>query len=261
MSVDASATPLYVEPMSHVVTENEGAVRTLRIARPEKKNALTIAMYEQMIEVLSAADQDDSVNVLRIIGSPGVFTAGNDIFDFMQRPPTGEDSAVFRVLLGLVGFAKPIIAAVDGPAVGLGTTMLLHCDLVVATTAAKFRMPFVPLGLVPEGASSLLLPRGVGMQRASEWLMLGDAFSAEDAYRAGLVNRLVEPSALEAESMKLATELAARPKEAVRLTKKLIRDPLRESTLATLKREGALFVQRLQSPEAMAAFMAFAQKK
>lgn len=247
--------------MAHVGVENEGAVRTLRITRPEKKNALTIAMYESMVDVLAAADADDTVNVLRIIGSPGVFTAGNDIFDFMQRPPTGEDSAVFRVLLGLLGFAKPIVAAVDGPAVGLGTTMLIHCDLVVATTAAKFRMPFVPLGLVPEGASSLLLPRGVGMQRASEWLLLGDAFGAEEAHRAGLVNRVVEPAALEAESMKLATELASRPKEAVRLTKKLLRDPLRESTLATLKREGAIFIQRLQSPEAMQAFMAFAQKK
>ncbi len=247
--------------MAHVVTENEGAVRTLRITRPEKKNALTIAMYESIVEVLSGADSDDAVNVLRIIGSPGVFTAGNDIFDFMQRPPTGEDSAVFRVLLGLLGFSKPIVAAVDGPAVGLGTTMLIHCDLVVATTAAKFRMPFVPLGLVPEGASSLLLPRGVGMQRASEWLLLGDAFGAEEAHRAGLVNRVVEPAALEAESMKLATELASRPKEAVRLTKKLLRDPLRESTLATLKREGAIFIERLQSPEAMQAFMAFAQKK
>ena len=247
--------------MAHVVTENEGAVRTLRITRPEKKNALTIAMYESIVEVLSGADSDDAVNVLRSIGSPGVFTAGNDLFDFMQRPPTGEDSAVFRVLLGLLGFAKPIVAAVDGPAVGLGTTMLIHCDLVVATTAAKFRMPFVPLGLVPEGASSLLLPRGVGMQRASEWLLLGDAFGAEEAHRAGLVNRVVEPAALEAESMKLATELASRPKEAVRLTKKLLRDPLRESTLATLKREGAIFIERLQSPEAMQAFMAFAQKK
>ncbi len=247
--------------MSHVVVENEGAVRTLRLARPEKKNALTIAMYEALVAGLDAADAEDSVNVLRIIGSPGVFTAGNDIFDFMQRPPTGEDSAVFRVLLALLGFSKPIVAAVDGPAVGLGTTMLLHCDLVLATHAAKFRMPFVPLGLVPEGASSLLLPRTVGMQKASEWLMLGDVFDAAEAHRAGLVNRLVEPAALEADSMKLATDLAARPKEAVKLTKKLMRDPLREATLATLKREGAIFIQRLQSPEAMAAFMAFAQKK
>ena len=247
--------------MSHVVTENEGAVRTIRLARPEKKNALTVAMYEAMITALAEADAADSVNVLRVIGSPGVFTAGNDIFDFMQKPPTGEDSAVFRVLLGLLGFRKPILAAVDGPAVGLGTTMLLHCDLVVATKTAKFRMPFVPLGLVPEGASSLLLPRQVGMQRASEWLMLGDAFGVEDAHRAGLVNRVVEPEALEVESMKLATELASRPKEAVRLTKKLLRDPLRETTLATFKREGAIFVERLKSPEAMAAFMAFAQKK
>jgi len=245
----------------NVVVETHGAVRVLRLARPAKKNALTVAMYEALVAAFAEADRDDAIRVLRITGAPGVFTAGNDIFDFMQRPPTGEDSAVVRLLIALVDFSKPIVASVEGHAVGFGTTILLHCDLVLAARGAKFRMPFVSLGLVPEAASSVLLPGIVGLQRASEWLMLGTEFGAEDAHAAGLVNRVVTPEAMEEEAEKIAQSLAAQPKEALRLTKKLIRAPLREATLAAMQREGAIFLERLASPEAMEAFMAFAAKR
>lgn len=245
----------------NVVVETHGAVRVLRLARPAKKNALTVAMYEAIVAAFADADRDDAIRVLRVTGAPGVFTAGNDIFDFMQRPPTGEDSAVVRLLMALVDFGKPIVASVEGHAVGFGTTILLHCDFVLAAHSARFRMPFVSLGLVPEAASSVLLPGIVGLQRASEWLMLGTEFGAEEAHAAGLVNRVVTPEVMEEEAEKIAQTLAAQPKEALRLTKKLIRAPLREATLAAMQREGAIFLERLGSPEAMEAFMAFAAKR
>lgn len=245
----------------NVVVETHGAVRVLRLMRPAKKNALTVDMYEALVAELAAAEADDAIRVLRVTGAPGVFTAGNDIFDFMQRPPTSEDSAVVRLLFALLDFSKPLVASVEGHAVGFGTTILLHCDLVLAAHGAKFRMPFVSLGLVPEAASSVLLPGIVGLQRASEWLMLGTVFGAEEAHVAGLVNRVVAPEALEEEAETMAQALAAQPKEALRLTKRLIRGPLREATLAAFQREGAIFVERLGSPEAMEAFMAFAARR
>ena len=245
----------------HVVVETHGAVRVVRLARPAKKNALTVDMYEALVTAFADAERDDAVRVLRVTGAPGVFTAGNDIFDFMQRPPTGEDSAVVRLLFALLDFSKPLVASVDGPAVGIGTTMLLHCDYVLAAHGARFRLPFVTLGLVPEGASSLLLPGIVGLQRASEWLMLGTVFTADDAHAAGLVNRIVASEVMDEEASSVAQALAAQPQEALRLTKKLIRGPLREATLAAFQREGAIFLERLASPEAMEAFMAFAAKR
>ena len=165
-------------PSGHVVRETEGAVCTLRFDRPAKKNALTVAMYQDLVATLRAVREDPAIRVVRFAGAPGIFTAGNDLGDFMMRPPTGEDSPVLQLLMLLVGFEKPLVAAVDGPAVGLGATMLLHCDLVVATERTRLQMPFVKLGLVPEAASSLLLPRVAGLQRASEWLLLGEPFPA-----------------------------------------------------------------------------------
>lgn len=247
--------------MSNVLSETHGAVRVLRLARPEKKNALTIAMYEAIVAGMAAAAADDAVLALVITGAPGVFTAGNDLGDFLQNPPTGEDSAVFRLLLALVDFPKPLIAAVDGPAVGVGTTMLLHCDFVVATTRARLQMPFVALGLVPEGGSSLLLPQLAGLQRATEWLLLGTPIDAATAASVGLVNRVVEPDALEATTLELATTIAARPAAAVRAAKDLIRAPHRDAIRQALAREGACFIERLSSPEAAAAMMAFFARK
>ncbi len=244
-------------PPRHVRIEIAEAICTIRFDRPEKKNALTTAMYADVVAALRAALTDDAVRVVRFIGTPGLFTAGNDLGDFMSRPPSDTEAPVFQLLSMLPDYAKPIVAAVDGPAIGLGTTMLLHCDLVVATARARLQMPFIKLGLVPEAASSLLLPSLAGLQRASEWLLLGEAFSGTDAHSAGLVNRLVAPEDLEAESLALCRALAARPPEALRQSKALLRAPLTAAIRETMQREGAVFLERLRSPEALQAFTAF----
>jgi enoyl-CoA hydratase/carnithine racemase len=243
--------------MSNVATARSGAVAIVRFDRPEKKNALTSQMYADLVAAFAAAEEDREVRVVVLTGAGGVFTAGNDLMDFVANPPAGPESPVFRFLLATSRFPKPIVAAVDGAAVGLGTTVLLHCDLVVASTRARFILPFVPLGIVPEFASSLLLPARVGWQRAAEWLLLGDAFDADAAYRAGLVNRVVEPEATESTAMELATALATRPPEAVRLSKQLMKAPLAAAVQDAMEREAAVFVERLRSDEAMAAMTAF----
>lgn len=247
--------------MGHVTIETEGAVRVVRMTRPEKKNALTVAMYDAITAALQDAERDPAIRATLIEGMPGIFTAGNDLGDFLENPPTGEDSAVFRLLLVLADLEKPLLAAVDGPAVGLGTTMLLHCDMVVASTRARFQMPFVTLGLVPEGASSVILPVLAGMQRATQWLMLGESIDVDTAHRVGLVNQVVAPEAVGEAARKLAQAVASRPPEAIRLTKQLLRGPLREQVKAALKREGALFMERLTSNEAVEAFTAFMARK
>ncbi len=247
--------------MSHITVDTLDAVRVLRLARPEKKNALTVEMYAALHDALAAAREEAAVRVVVVAGAPGVFTAGNDLGDFLQHPPTGEDSAVFRFLHALVEFPKPVVAAVDGPAIGIGTTLLLHCDLVVATARATLALPFAKLALVPEAGSSFLLPLLAGYHRAAEWLLLGEPFSGEDAHRAGLVNRLVAPEALEDTALALARALAALPPEAVQLSKRLLRDPLHDATMATIRREAAVFVERLQSAEARQAFQAFFARK
>lgn len=247
--------------MSHVITEPAGRVRIIRLQRPEKKNALTVAMYEALTAALAEARDDGGVHVVLLAGAPGAFTAGNDIGDFASRPPSSEKSAGFRFLEELFAFPKPIVAAVDGIAVGIGTTLLLHCDLVVASERSRFRLPFVSLGLVPEAASSYLLPRLAGLQRASEWLLLGDFFDAAEARAAGVVNAVVAAEAVDGRARELAESIARQPPEAVRLTKRLIRQPIEEAVAAAHRREGALFAERLRSPEAMAAFAAFLEKK
>jgi enoyl-CoA hydratase/carnithine racemase len=240
-----------------LLTKLESGVLTVTFNRPEKKNAFTVAMYEAATNALRQAEEDAQVRVVLLTGAGGVFTAGNDIGDFMENPPAGEDSAVFRFLRALVDASKPVLAAVDGPAVGIGTTMLLHCDYVVASDKTRFHMPFVQLGLCAEGASSLLLPRMAGMALASELLLFGEPFDAATALRAGIINKVVPAASLQEVATERATTLASRPAEAVRVTKRLMREPLREQTRATLATEGAEFVQRLQSTEAQEAFMAF----
>jgi enoyl-CoA hydratase/carnithine racemase len=247
--------------MSHIVIENHGAVRVIRIARPEKKNALTVAMYTAMVEALDGAKDDATVKTVAILGAPGVFTAGNDLKDFMSAPPTGNDSAVFKFLIGLVDFPKPIIAGVDGPAVGIGTTMLFHCDYIVATPTARMHMPFLNLGLVPEGGSSVLLPALIGMARASELLLLGEPFTGERAAQLGIVNQLANAAELESTVLAVAAKFASKPAEAMRISKDLIRGPQREALRATIAREGKLFIERLASTEAQEAFFAFMAKK
>jgi enoyl-CoA hydratase/carnithine racemase len=246
--------------MSQVSIEDVDGVRRIRFARPEKKNALTIAMYDAFAKALDEAAATDAIRVVLIGGADGVFSAGNDLGDFMQNPPSGEDTPVFRTLRALHGFPKPMLAAVDGAAVGIGTTMLLHCDVVYASTRARFTLPFVNLGLVPEAASSLLLPAQVGRARASEWLLFGEPFDAQAALDAGLINAVLPPEGLWDHACARAAVLAKKPPEAVRLTKRLIRAALDEPTTNAMRAEGVLFLERLRSPEAMAAFMAFFTK-
>jgi enoyl-CoA hydratase/carnithine racemase len=242
-------------------TTLDDGILALTFNRPQKKNAFTGEMYDAAAWALNDADTNDAVRVVLLTGAGGAFTAGNDLKDFLENPPTGEDSPVFRFLRALAHHSRPVVAAVDGVAVGIGTTLLLHCDYVVASERAVFSMPFVNLGLSPEGASSVLLPRVAGMALASELLMFGEPFDAPTALRAGLVNQVVPEASLAEVAQKRAAALAAKPVESLRLTKRLLREPLRPTVDEALSREGALFVQRLGSTEAREAFSAFLAKK
>ncbi|WP_412070156.1 enoyl-CoA hydratase [Rubrivirga sp. IMCC43871] len=244
---------------THVAAHRHGAVLHLVLDRPAKKNALTRAMYAALADALTDAVTDASVRAVVLSGRDGVFTGGNDLGDFMMDPPTGPDSPVFRFLKALVGFPKPILAAVAGPAIGIGTTALLHCDLAYAAPDAVFKMPFVDLGLVPEAASSVLLPRLAGQVRAAELLLFGERFSAETAYEVGLLNAVVDDP--EAVALERAAVLAAKPPAAVRMTKALLRHDTADVVGDAIAREGALFVERLGSPEAAEAFSAFFEKR
>ncbi|MBX3635185.1 MAG: enoyl-CoA hydratase [Rubrivivax sp.] len=240
-------------------------VATIEIARPEKKNALTQAMYQAMADALAAAREDGAVRAVLITGQPGIFTSGNDIEDFMQRPPgqgsDGLDSPVFRFMRALVECDKPVVAAVTGAAIGIGTTMLLHCDFVYVSDEARLAMPFVSLGLVPEYASSLLVPQLMGHRRAAEKLLLGDPFTPEQAVECGLANAVLPAGEVVNHARRMAERFNALPPGAVREAKALMRGPQRETIFATIQSEGAIFARRLRSPEAMEAFQAFFQKR
>jgi enoyl-CoA hydratase/carnithine racemase len=236
-------------------------VLTIALARPAKKNALTLAMYEVITAALARAKDDPQIRVVLVRGSEGCFTAGNDLADFMQRPPTSADSPVGRFLDLLVTHPKPIVAAVDGIAIGVGTTMLLHCDLVYATKDTRFQLPFVPLGLSPEAGSSMLLPLLCGHARAAELLLLGEPFDGARAYELGLVNRVVERDLLQAYAQERAAAIAALPPASVRLTKRLMRAPMRAQLEAAMQEEGNAFFERLRSPEAAEAMSAFFAKR
>jgi enoyl-CoA hydratase/carnithine racemase len=244
-----------------LLTHLEAGVLTLTFNRPQKKNAFTGEMYDAAARALAEADANDAVRVVVLTGSGGAFTAGNDLKDFLEHPPTGEESPVFRFLRALAHHSRPVVAGVDGVAVGIGTTLLLHCDYVAASERAVFSMPFVNLGLSPEGASSVLLPRVAGLALASELLMFGEPFDAATALRAGIINQVVPEASLAEVVQKRAAALAAKPAESLRLTKRLLREPLRATVDDALSREGSLFVQRLGSAEAREAFNAFLSKK
>lgn len=236
-------------------------VCTIRFNRPEKKNALNLAMYSALCKELHLAGGNDAVRVVVITGTDGCFTSGNDLADFMTVPPTGADSPVMAFLHAISTFRKPIVAAVTGSAVGIGVTMLLHCDLVYATTGAVFQLPFVNLGLCPEAGSSLLIPRLVGHQRAAELLLLGEPFSAEQACRAGLVNAVCPDAELLAMARQKALQLAVQPAAAVRLAKELLKRDYAAELQKTIADEGAQFMSRLKSPEAAEALRAFMEKR
>ena len=240
-------------------------VATIEIARPEKKNALTVAMYQAMTEALIAATADGAVRAVLITGQPGVFTSGNDIEDFMSRAPgqgsDAMDSPVFMFMRALLDCDKPVVAAVTGAAIGIGTTMLLHCDLVYVSDEARLAMPFVSLGLVPEFGSSLVVPQLMGHRRAAEKLLLGDPFTPEQAVDCGIANAVLPAAEVLNHARRIAERFNALPPGAVRESKQLLRGPQQAQLLETIGREGAIFARRLKSPEAIEAFQAFFQKR
>ena len=246
----------------HLHIQRDSGLLTLRMHRPDKKNALTRAMYAAMAEVLDEAEHDTSVRVVLPTGGEDCFTSGNDVADFIQAPPTGLNSEVFRFMRALFDFSKPVVAAVAGPAVGIGTTLLLHCDLVYVSRDAQLKMPFVNLGLCPEYGSSLILPCLLGHARAAELLLLGQAFTGEQAAAWGIANQALDGGAA---TLSKAREMAQRFLElapsAVVDSKRLMRAPGREELRKGIEEEGALFGQRLRSPEAIEALTAFMQRR
>ncbi|MCX7304656.1 MAG: crotonase/enoyl-CoA hydratase family protein [Hyphomicrobiales bacterium] len=245
----------------HIVIERAGPVQLIRMNRPDKKNALTRAMYGAMSQALAEGDADPSVRVHVFLGVPGAFCAGNDLNDFMTIATGGEGGLeVWNFLAALVGSQKPIVSGVDGVAVGIGTTLNLHCDLTFATPRTVFRTPFVDLGLVPEAGSSLLAPAVLGRQQAFALLCLGEGFSAERALAAGLIYAVVGEDELESAVMAAANLIAAKPPEALRISRDLMLGS-REILKARIAEEAEHFRLRLKSDEARAALMAFMMRK
>ena len=236
-------------------------VATIEIARPEKKNALTMAMYQAMADALVAATADNTVRAVLITGQPAIFTSGNDIDDFMQRPPTSTESPGFLFMRALIGCDKPVIAAVTGAAIGIGTTMLLHCDFVYVADESRLAMPFVSLGLVPEFGSSLIVPQLMGNVRAAEKVLLGDPFSGADAVELGIANAVLPTAEVVHHARRVAERFNGLPPGAVRETKRLLQRGRKAALLETIDAEAAVFAERLKSPEAKEAFSAFFQKR
>ncbi len=243
-----------------IKTATLNGVATIEIARPEKKNAITQAMYRAMADAIDAAVADNAVRALLLVGQPGIFTSGNDIEDFMQRP-AGTESPAFGFMRVLIGCDKPVVAAVTGAAIGIGTTMLLHCDFVYVSDEARLAMPFVGLGLVPEFASSLIVPQLMGNARAAEKLLLGDPFTGADAVEAGIANAVLPAGDVANHARRVAERFNALPPGAVRETKQLMRRARNPAALETIAVEGGVFARRLRSPEAQEAFSAFFQKR
>lgn len=249
----------------HIATSRDGAVSIVRMNRPDKKNALTAAMYAAMTAALSAGEADEAVAVHVLLGVPGAFTAGNDLADFAAAAATGRlGLEVIDFLVALASLDKPLVCGVDGLAIGIGTTALLHADLVYASDRSLFRTPFLDLGLVPEGGSSLLAPRLMGHPLAFELLCLGNGFDAARAATVGIVNRVVSPDEVETVALEAARALAAKPRQALAIARRLLRSghvTTREDVLTRIAAEAKEFARRLASPEAAAAFAAFMGKK
>ena len=247
--------------MSDILTHQDAGVLTLTFNRVERKNSINVAMYDALATALEKAAGDAATRVVVIQGHETIFSAGNDIEDFLKNKPAGMDSPVFRFLRGIATFPKPLVAAVCGPAVGVGTTLLVHCDLVYAGDNAAFSMPFVNLGLVPEAASSLLVPQMFGYHRAAEALLLGEPFMAEAALEVGLVNRVVPPSEANALAQAQARKLAAKPLSSLIATKQLMKGGQQKAVLERMGEEGAQFGRMLGEPAAREAMTAFMEKR
>lgn len=261
-------TPLNDENMSEIRFSLSNGVLHLVMHRPERKNALTTAMYIALCDLLAQAATDPGVKAVMMSGASGVFTAGNDLGDFTAHPPKDVDAPVFRFMTQLAIFPKPLVAAVEGLAIGIGTTLLLHCDLVYVAKGARFSLPFVNLGLVPEAASSLLLSRVAGHQRAFERLVLGETFSAAEAFELGFVNKVLPEDEVLYFAARQAELLAQLPVGSVRGTKALMKArsllpgaPEADRLVQRIREEAALFVQRVTSPAAQEAILAFKEKR
>lgn len=245
----------------HIIIERRGAVQTIRMNRPDKKNAITRAMYAAMADALRSGDADPEIRAHVFFGVPGAFSAGNDLADFMAIATGGEGGGeVWEFLLALAQSEKPLLSGVDGIAVGIGTTLNLHCDLTFATPRTVFKTPFVDLGLVPEAGSSLLVPAILGRQQAFAMLGLGEGLSAERAKASGLIYDVVPEDTLEAAVLTAAEAVAAKPPQALKIARDLMRAP-RETVVARIREEGEHFRERLKSDEARQAFMAFMSRK
>jgi enoyl-CoA hydratase/carnithine racemase len=246
---------------TEILTHVERGVMTLTLNRLDRKNAITTAMYSAIADALMAAQVDAAVRVVLVQGHETVFSAGNDIGDFIKPPPAGAESPAFRFLHVIATFPKPLVAAVCGPAVGVGTTMLFHCDLVYAGDNAAFSMPFVNLGLCPEAAASLLAPQMLGYHRAAEALLLGEPFMAEAALEVGLVNRIVPPTEANAVAQAAARKLAVKPIESLMETKRLMKKGQQQLVLQQMADERVSFSRLLAGPAAKEAFGAFMDKR
>jgi len=242
-------------------TETADGVARIEIARPEKKNAITVAMYQQMADAIAAAHDDASVRAILFHGQPDIFTAGNDLEDFMRNPPAGMDAPVFQFIAALGYAEKPVVAAVNGAAVGIGTTMLLHCDLVYCGDSAMFSMPFVSLGLCSEFASSLTVPLAAGYHKAAEKLLLGEPMSAEEAAEMKIVNRILPPAEVLGYAMKQAARFNNLPPASVRETKRLMKSAWKSVTEKLIEDEARTFGRLLHGAEAKEAFSAFFERR
>ncbi len=244
-----------------ILSHSEGSILTLTFNRFEKKNSITAAMYQQLADALNAAKDDAAIRVVVFQGHEAIFSAGNDLGEFLNSPPVAGNSPVFQFLAAISQFPKPIVAAVCGPAVGIGTTLLLHCDLVIAGDNAAFSMPFVNLGLCPEAASSLLVPQMMGYHRAAEALLLGEPFMAEAALEIGLVNRVVPPSEATRVAMQWAQKLSSKPISSLIETKRLLKKTSSAAITERMLEEGKSFGRMLQEPAAKEAFTAFMERR
>jgi enoyl-CoA hydratase/carnithine racemase len=244
--------------------EDTGAIRRVTFDRPAKKNAITLAMYDVLAKAFAEAATRDATSVVVLDAVGDAFTAGNDIGDFMRASAgegRGDAGGGVKFLQQIAVFPKPVVAAVNGLAIGIGSTLLLHCDVVIASSNATFQFPFTKLAIVPEAGSSLLLPLRVGLQRASEWLLLGERFDAQTALSAGLINAVVAPAELASAATARAEAFVKLPLGAVMETKRLIREPVKAALADAMSKELEAFGRRLVSPEAAAAFQAFLTRK
>ncbi len=246
----------------HVQVERRGPLLSVTLARPERRNAITIAMYAALADAVEQASGDASIRIVTFRGEGQDFAAGNDLADFLQVRPGGDDEIVVWRFLRALGLCEtPLIAAVHGNCVGIGTTMLLHCDLVIAEEGTRFSLPFVDLGLVPEAASSLLLPRMAGRRLAARYLLLAEPFGVDEALAVGLVSHRVTTDGLDDRVSEIVDQLLAKPPEALRETQRLLRHGAREEIMERMLLESAIFAERLKSPEVKEAITAFFKKR